>query len=143
MNPGPGVKKWDKVMLSLFVLGLLSILVVAGIDHRYAWTGPLGATAPALLLNFIGGSFVMWASTINPFFSNLVRIQSDRGHEVISTGPYAVGLGAFRHLGGLCRAQDVLGRQGFERRAGRLFRVSKESSISPYPRNLVIGAAPT
>lgn len=90
MNPGPGVKKWDKLMVALFVLGLLSILVVAGIDHRYAWTDPLGVTGPALLLNFIGGSVVMWASTINPFFSSVVRIQSDRGHEVISTGPYAM-----------------------------------------------------
>ena len=36
------------------------------------------------------GSFVLaqWASRANPFFSSVVRIQRERGHRVIATGPY-------------------------------------------------------
>ena len=29
-----------------------------------------------------------WAMAVNPFFSPVVRIQSERGHQLISTGPY-------------------------------------------------------
>ena len=33
-------------------------------------------------------SIFLWAQQINRFFSSVVRIQHDRGHEVIQTGPY-------------------------------------------------------
>jgi protein-S-isoprenylcysteine O-methyltransferase Ste14 len=35
-------------------------------------------------------SFVTWAMSSNRFFSGNVRIQRDRGHEVVSGGPYAI-----------------------------------------------------
>jgi protein-S-isoprenylcysteine O-methyltransferase Ste14 len=31
-----------------------------------------------------------WAQSVNKFFEATVRIQTDRGHTVIDTGPYAV-----------------------------------------------------
>ena len=34
-------------------------------------------------------SGVTWAQSVNPFFEAGVRIQTDRGHRVIDTGPYA------------------------------------------------------
>jgi protein-S-isoprenylcysteine O-methyltransferase Ste14 len=37
-----------------------------------------------------GTAIVAWAMAINPFFSAVVRIQSDRGHRVIERGPYQV-----------------------------------------------------
>ena len=36
-----------------------------------------------------------WAESVNRFFEPTVRIQSDRGHEVVDTGPYAL----IRHPG--------------------------------------------
>ena len=36
-----------------------------------------------------------WAETVNPFFEPGVRIQTERGHYVIDTGPYAI----IRHPG--------------------------------------------
>jgi protein-S-isoprenylcysteine O-methyltransferase Ste14 len=30
-----------------------------------------------------------WSMVVNPFFEKTVRIQTDRGHRVIDTGPYA------------------------------------------------------
>jgi len=41
-----------------------------------------------LLLLIFSISIFLWAEQINRFFSNVVRIQHDRGHEVIQTGPY-------------------------------------------------------
>ena len=32
--------------------------------------------------------FVLWAMASNPFFAATVRIQSERGQEVVSAGPY-------------------------------------------------------
>jgi len=36
-----------------------------------------------------------WAQSVNKFFEPTVRIQTDRGHRVIDTGPYAI----IRHPG--------------------------------------------
>jgi protein-S-isoprenylcysteine O-methyltransferase Ste14 len=32
----------------------------------------------------------MWAMVVNRFFSSVVRLQTDRGHHVIDSGPYRV-----------------------------------------------------
>jgi protein-S-isoprenylcysteine O-methyltransferase Ste14 len=42
----------------------------------------------ALLL--VGLAIVTWAEAVNKFFEPTVRIQTDRGHQVIDTGPYAI-----------------------------------------------------
>jgi protein-S-isoprenylcysteine O-methyltransferase Ste14 len=43
-------------------------------------------------IGFVG---VTWAESVNKFFEPSVRIQIDRGHKVIDTGPY----GIVRHPG--------------------------------------------
>ncbi len=45
-----------------------------------------------LLAGFAG---LTWAEAVNKFFEPSVRIQTDRGHRVIDTGPYAI----IRHPG--------------------------------------------
>ncbi len=46
---------------------------------------------PVGLLLFLPGTLLFaWSMGVNPFFEKTVRIQSDRGHRVIDTGPYAV-----------------------------------------------------
>ena len=42
----------------------------------------------ALLITGMVG--VTWAESVNKFFEPTVRIQTDRGHRVIDTGPYAI-----------------------------------------------------
>lgn len=88
MHPGPGVKPWDKVVLPFFGAEMLGIFLVAGLDHRYGWSPPLGLTGPAVVMHVVGATFFTWAMVANPFFSKVVRIQEDRGHRVIRTGPY-------------------------------------------------------
>jgi protein-S-isoprenylcysteine O-methyltransferase Ste14 len=36
-----------------------------------------------------GYALALWAMRVNRFFSSVVRIQTDRGQHVITTGPYA------------------------------------------------------
>jgi len=48
-----------------------------------------------LLIYVLGYGFAYWAVFSNPFFATFVRIQEDRGHSVVSSGPYAV----IRHPG--------------------------------------------
>ena len=44
----------------------------------------------ALVLILLGYAFGSWALMENRFFSGVVRIQTERGHHVVSSGPYAI-----------------------------------------------------
>ena len=46
-----------------------------------------------------------WAESVNKFFEPTVRIQTDRGHRVIDTGPYAI----VRHPGYASAALLIFG----------------------------------
>lgn len=84
-------QNWDKLVGGLWALALYLVLpLVAGLDARYGWTGVLSAMwnlAGAVVLAAgleLGG----WAMIANAYFSTAVRIQSDRGQTVCSSGPY-------------------------------------------------------
>lgn len=85
------VKKWDKpIVLGLVILSPIMIFVVAGLDIRFAWSRKFSLFTElfAFALSVSGLVFAEWAMLTNPFFSSLVRIQTDRSHHVISQGPY-------------------------------------------------------
>ena len=42
------------------------------------------------MLVFVGMASLTWTQSVNKFFEPPVRIQTDRGHQVIDTGPYAI-----------------------------------------------------
>ncbi len=88
---GPGTKGWDKLCLALFALAILGIFAVAALDAgRYGWAPAPAWTWPIGLMMAIAGQAVLsWAMLNNRFFEKTVRIQSERGHRVIDTGPYA------------------------------------------------------
>jgi protein-S-isoprenylcysteine O-methyltransferase Ste14 len=90
LGPRKGAKPWDTIILS--IIGLLQLVryIVAGLDQRYGWTGgfPLAAQIPALAVCALGYALVVWATASNLFFSQIVRIQSERGHAVATGGPY-------------------------------------------------------
>lgn len=109
---GEGVPAWDKVVLGLFQLSYCGDLVVAPLDAvRYRWSimsGWLWPVGAVMFLVFV--VLVTWAMSVNTHFETLVRIQTDRGHTVIDTGPYRL----VRHPGyagtilGLCLATPLL-----------------------------------
>ncbi len=89
-SPKENVKRWDKQISGLIAACSLGLLVVAGLDLRFAASPPLGLATPivALVLMVAGNALFSWAMVTNAYFSTMVRIQDDRGHAVTSTGPY-------------------------------------------------------
>lgn len=85
-----GSKDWDKVLVSLGEFGLLGISIAAGLDVRFGWSPPISPVLQisGLALAVLGYSLFLWAMASNRFFSAYVRIQTDRGHTVATTGPY-------------------------------------------------------
>lgn len=65
------------------------MLVVAGLDKRFGWGSLSPVWSPVgLILVVLGSVPSAWAISLNPHFEPTVRIQEERGHRVISTGPY-------------------------------------------------------
>jgi protein-S-isoprenylcysteine O-methyltransferase Ste14 len=85
-------KPWDKILAPLLGLGSILILVVAGLDKYYGWSSASNSALNlvALIGIVLGYGFSSWALIENRFFAGTVRIQTERGHHVISTGPYRI-----------------------------------------------------
>ncbi len=84
-------KRWDRILVILLALyGPLVVWVVAGLDWRFGWSPvvPLAWQGAALVVMALGYCIGAWAMAVNRFFSAVVRIQKDRGHTTVTTGPY-------------------------------------------------------
>ena len=90
-KPGPGVKKWDNLIVNLYQILLYILLIIAILDSgRFLWSPKLPFTVyfiSALVL-LLSSGLSLWALRVNDYFSSKVRIQYDRFHKVVSTGPY-------------------------------------------------------
>jgi protein-S-isoprenylcysteine O-methyltransferase Ste14 len=86
----PDAKEWDRTLAPLVALGGAAIPLVAGLDVRFGWSEGFGLLAEMLGLAVMLAGYVLatWALLENRFFSGMVRIQTERGHEVVSSGPY-------------------------------------------------------
>jgi len=93
MAPGANAKSWDKALLGLGSLLTRVTLVVAGLDSgRWHWAPQLAwpGAASGALLAVAGAAGFLAAMKENRFFSAVVRVQTDRGHTVCTTGPYRI-----------------------------------------------------
>ena len=83
-------KPWDKILSPLVGLGGGLIPLLAGLDALYDWSPPfdLSVKIPALVIILTGYGLASYALIENRFFSGMVRIQTDRGHQVVTSGPY-------------------------------------------------------
>jgi protein-S-isoprenylcysteine O-methyltransferase Ste14 len=90
LAPPKGAKAWDRAIMSLFRLSTLARYILAGLDQRYGWTGgfPLAVQLAALAVCILSYALLAWAMLSNTFFSQIVRIQADRGQAVATGGPY-------------------------------------------------------
>ncbi len=90
LGPRKGAKPWDTAIVSVLGLTQLARYIVAGLDARYGWSGemPVGVQAVALALCALSYGVFVWATASNAFFSQVVRIQKERGHAVVTGGPY-------------------------------------------------------
>jgi protein-S-isoprenylcysteine O-methyltransferase Ste14 len=86
-----GTKSWDKVFLAFyFTVSLIGFPIVAGLDvGRYHWSElHIYYAFAGIILFVMCYAFGSWAIVVNQFFETTVRIQTDRGHHVITGGPY-------------------------------------------------------
>jgi protein-S-isoprenylcysteine O-methyltransferase Ste14 len=83
-------KPWDKWLAPAVGLGGGLIPLVAGLDALFDWppTFSLPVKILALAIILAGYALGSYALIENRFFSGMVRIQTDRGHHVVSSGPY-------------------------------------------------------
>jgi protein-S-isoprenylcysteine O-methyltransferase Ste14 len=81
---------WDRVLAPILSLATVLILVAAGLDELLGWSPPfsLPAKAIALVLILAGYWLGSYALIENRFFSGVVRLQPERGQQVVSSGPY-------------------------------------------------------
>jgi protein-S-isoprenylcysteine O-methyltransferase Ste14 len=87
----PGGKK-PPLSLKVFSLVLFMHWIVAGLDRgRFHWSDnvPGWLQGICLFTVAVGYALALWAMRVNRFFSSVIRIQTDRGQHVVSTGPYA------------------------------------------------------
>jgi protein-S-isoprenylcysteine O-methyltransferase Ste14 len=88
---------WDKLLAPLVGLGGGLIPLIAGLEARFGGSASFSLPAKLLSLAIILAGYALgsYALIENRFFSGMVRIQAERGHQVISIGPY----GWVRHPG--------------------------------------------
>jgi len=90
VGPRKGAKTWDTAIMGIVGLGTMARCIVAGLDVRYGWTAgiPLALQIIAWVIAALSYALVVWATASNAFFSQVVRIQKERGHSVATGGPY-------------------------------------------------------
>ena len=75
------VLRWNPVLIAVYV--------VAVIELGWVSVTPGAAWLLGLAIFVSGWALLTWSSVVNPFLEKTVRIQTEHGHRVIETGPYA------------------------------------------------------
>lgn len=92
-------EKWDKIILYVYFFLTLTLLpLTAGLDFRFH-ISPLPFSSIYVGIVFFLASLILlvWAMLSNHFFEPTIRIQNEKEHMVIQTGPYSI----IRHPGNL------------------------------------------
>jgi len=88
--PHKNTQSWDKKLAPLMGLGGILVLLIAGLDELMGWSPSFSMPVKivALVIMVVGYALSSYALIENRFFSNAVRLQTDRGQTVVSSGPY-------------------------------------------------------
>jgi protein-S-isoprenylcysteine O-methyltransferase Ste14 len=85
-------RTWDRILMSVFVVIWIGSLVLSALDAvRFHWSRvPIWLQAVGAIL--VALSYYVFYLTFreNSYAAPTVKIQSERGHRVVSTGPYAM-----------------------------------------------------
>lgn len=87
-----GTRSFDRMFLSGFVPLAMVLPAIAGLDAvRFAWNPMPHWTLYLGIAVFIGSAILIaWVMVRNPHAETSVRIQVERGHRVVATGPYGL-----------------------------------------------------
>ncbi len=86
-------ESWDLVLGGLSFWAFPVGLLIAALDvGRFGWSPalPMVVQISALTVFAAGNALASWAMVSNRFFSMVVRIQAERGHDVVTGGPYRI-----------------------------------------------------
>ena len=86
-------KSWDKVIMLIFFIAAIALYIIPGFDVvRYGWSEPLPLWMKVIAVLIHFPCFVMlgWIIRENTYLSQVVKIDKQRDHHVITTGPYAL-----------------------------------------------------
>ena len=86
-------KTWDKIIMLLFFIAAIGLYIVPGFDVvRYGWSEalPLWMEVIAILIHIPCFVLLGWIMRENTYLAQVVKIDKERGHHVITTGPYAL-----------------------------------------------------
>ena len=86
-------KVWDKALMLLFFIAGIGLYLLPGFDvMRYEWSDPLPLWVRVIAMLVHVPCFVLlgWIMRENTYLSQVVKIDKERGHKVITTGPYAL-----------------------------------------------------
>lgn len=88
VHPAAGGK--DRYLRLFLLPFVLAHLIVAGLDvGRFHWSSvPVGVQVAAIAGLATSLGWVLWSMRVNRFFSPAIRIQEERGHHLITSGPY-------------------------------------------------------
>lgn len=91
MSVRKDVKRWDRTIIGVYTIVLFVMFLIAPLDAvRFRWSRvPPTLRWVAFVGVLVSWIIVFWAFRENAFLSGFVRIQTDRGHSVCTTGPYA------------------------------------------------------
>ena len=87
-----GQKAWYKVVMVLILIVGFGLYIVPGFDVvRFEWSEPLPVWVEilAMVVHLPGFIFLAWVMRENTYLSRVVKIDQERGHRVITTGPYS------------------------------------------------------
>jgi protein-S-isoprenylcysteine O-methyltransferase Ste14 len=90
LRPGPGGQDYAAALMVVPIW--VAQHVVAGLDvGRHHWSDGVPPALQAIALGGVaaGMAVTIWAMVVNRFFSSVIRIQTDRGHRLVTGGPYA------------------------------------------------------
>jgi protein-S-isoprenylcysteine O-methyltransferase Ste14 len=80
----------DKKFMLAFGAAALGWFLVIGLDRRWHGAGmPVIWQALGFALLLLSTVFILWVMRENSFAAPVVKVQAERGHRVIDTGPYA------------------------------------------------------
>lgn len=86
-KPGPGNR--DRLTRPVGTVLLLAHWVLAGLDARFEWSRiPWEVQIAGAVGYAVSMVFMFWTLRTNRFYSSVVRVQTDRGHQLIDSGPY-------------------------------------------------------
>lgn len=80
----------QRARLVLVALFLVTIVMAALDVGRLHVTNsvPLAVSIIALVMYIASSGFQAWAMSVNSFYSPVIHVQADRGHSVVTRGPY-------------------------------------------------------